>query len=79
MTKVLLSLVNSIALPSGGSSGASPVVNSGILSILMPALSDQDLSHAMVLSQAIRTTQVLIDGCTQSIGSQLFRDQDGLS
>ena len=23
--------------------------------------------------------QVIIDGCTQSIGSQLFRDQDGLS
>lgn len=77
-TEALLILVHSLALASG-SSGATPLANSGVLAILIPSLSDCDPKHSRVVAQALRTMQAIIEGSNQSVGCQLFRDQNGLA
>eukprot|EP00177_Eucheuma_denticulatum_P006434 GFKZ01011734.1.p1 GENE.GFKZ01011734.1~~GFKZ01011734.1.p1 ORF type:complete len:2709 (-),score=326.66 GFKZ01011734.1:600-8726(-) len=75
-TESLLALVHSLAV-SAGSSGANPLANSGVLGILIPLLSDRDMRHSRVVSQAIRAMHSIIEG-SQNLGCQLFRDHDGL-
>lgn len=78
MTESLLALVHSLAV-AAGSSGATPLANSGVLSTLIPLLTDADVRHARVVSQAIRAMQAIVEGSAQTLGCQLFRDHDGLA
>ena len=78
LTESLLGLVYNLAMASR-SDGATPLANSGVLGILIPLLSDQDMRHSRVVAKAIRAMQGIIEGSSQSIGRQLFREQDGLS
>lgn len=77
-TEALLALVHGLAL-APGTSGATPLANSGVLGILIPALTDRDPRHSRVVAQAIRTMQAIIEGSNHSVGCQLFRDQEGLA
>lgn len=77
-TESLLALVHSFAV-AAGSSGATPLANSGVLGILIPLLSNRDVRHTRIVAQAIRAMQAIIEGSAQRLGNQLFRDHDGLS
>lgn len=78
MTEAVLTLVHSIAT-SAGSTGASALVSSGILSMIVPLLNDRDPRHNRAVAQAIRAMQCIIESTPASAGSQVFRDHDGLS
>lgn len=76
-TEALLSLVHSLAI-AAGSSGATPLANSGVLGILIPLLTDRDIRHSRVVAQGIRAMHAIVEGSAQTLGCQMFRDHDGL-
>lgn len=77
MAESLLALVHSLGV-AAGSSGATPLANSGVLGVLVPLLSDRNVRHSRLVAQAIRAMQAIVEGSAQTLGSQLFRDHDGL-
>ncbi|KAI0562049.1 Ubiquitin-associated protein [Gracilaria domingensis] len=74
----LLALVHSLAIPTS-SSNAGPFTSSGVLNILLPLLGDRDSSHSRVVTRAIRAMQAILEGSTHSSGTQVFREQNGLT
>lgn len=77
MAESLLALVHSLGV-AAGSSGATPLANSGVLGILIPLLADRNVRHSRLVAQAIRAMQAIVEGSAQTLGCQLFRDHDGL-
>lgn len=78
MTESLLALVHSLGV-AAGSSGATPLANSGVLGILIPLLADRNVRHSRLVAQAIRAMQAIVEGSSQTLGCQMFRDHDGLA
>eukprot|EP00178_Gracilaria_changii_P006504 TRINITY_DN212_c0_g1_i1.p1 TRINITY_DN212_c0_g1~~TRINITY_DN212_c0_g1_i1.p1 ORF type:complete len:2642 (+),score=394.56 TRINITY_DN212_c0_g1_i1:6610-14535(+) len=78
VAEALLALVHSLAVPTS-SSNTGPFTSSGVLSILVPLLSDRDLSHSRVVTRAVRAMQAIIEGSTHSSGAQVFREQNGFT
>lgn len=78
MAEALLSLVLSIAVH-GGSSASSGLVASGVLGIIVPLVRNREPSHQRAVSQAIRAINEIIQLTHSTVGSQAFRDHDGLN
>lgn len=74
----LLALVHSVAVPTS-SPNTALFTTSGVLTTLIPLISDRNANHSRVVTRAIRAMQAIIEGSSHSSGTQVFREQNGLS
>lgn len=74
----LLALVHSVAVPTS-SPNTALFTSSGVLTTLIPLISDRNENHSRVVTRSIRAMQAIIEGSSHSSGTQVFREQNGLS